>query len=204
MPAFNRDRHPRRALLFAASILLAGFAVSGAEQPAPVVKSVEPFGLARGPFVMDGNPGEWGPIIKKEEGSVIFKSSHLEFWGGNLKEGFTGDISIFDSRGQVIAMSRLAYDATNLYCAVIVLGAPLANHSSSPQELIYGGDSIGLCMGPIGGKGTNQRFICGLYAGKPTVVAMREQWPESKPYTYFTEASGKVTLPFVAPLATAQ
>ena len=53
-------------------------------------------------------------------------------------------------------------------------------------------------------RGTNQRFICGLYAGKPTVVAMREQWPESKPYTYFTEASGKVTLPFVAPLATAQ
>ena len=95
--------------------------------------------------------------------------------------GFHGTISVFDTRGKVLANGRLAYDDKNLYCAVIVPRAPLLNNSSSPQELMYGGDSIGICVGPSGGKGANQRFVCGLYAGKPTVVAMREQWPVAKP-----------------------
>ncbi|MBC7979561.1 MAG: hypothetical protein H7Y36_03250, partial [Armatimonadetes bacterium] len=61
------------------------------EQTAPVVKSVEPFGMARGPFVMDGNPGEWGPAIPEHDGTwVTFKSSRTQFWGGTLHEGFTG------------------------------------------------------------------------------------------------------------------
>ena len=154
----------RLSRLVVASSLL-GSLVFGAEPAAPVVKSVPPFGLARGPFVIDGNPGEWGPSIAENDSWVTFKSSRTQFWGGTLHQGFTGDISIHDSKDQVIGVSRLAYDATNLYCAVIVRGAPLRNHSSSPQELLYGGDAIGLCFGPSGGKGTNQRFICGLYAG---------------------------------------
>lgn len=44
------------------------------------------------------------------------------------------------------------------------------------------------------------RAVCGQADGGGDAG----QWPESKPYTYFTEAAGKVTLPFFAPLATAQ
>ncbi|MBA3936040.1 MAG: hypothetical protein H0X38_01130 [Planctomycetes bacterium] len=183
--------------------------LSGAEAGAPILKSAEPFGLARGPFVMDGNHADWGEFHRIGDGSnavLHFKSSSDQFWDNQIgfRAAFTSDISVFDNRGRLVAISRLAYDEKNLYCAVIVQRAPLLNNSSSPQELLYGGDAIGLCVGPSQGKGVNQRFICGMYAGKPTVVAMREQWPQAKPYTYFTEASGKVTLPFVAPLSTAQ
>ncbi len=199
-----------RSFVPVAAVLLGWLAgplvCSEAEQAAPVVKSAAPFGLALGPFVMDGNPNDWGLFDNSNGERAIFKSSKTTYWPNQIgyRAAFTGDISIFDSRGKPFVSSRLAYDATNLYCAVIVEGAPLKNNSSSPQELLYGGDAIGICVGPSGGKGTNQRFICGLYAGRPTVVAMRETWPEAKPYTYFTEASGKFTLPFVAPVPAAQ
>ena len=176
-------------IIFSGMLWLAGPGNCAAAEPtAPVVKLAAPFGLARGPVVIDGDPVEWGGMHDVSGGSLTFKSAHKEFWGGTLREAFTATISVFDTRGKVLANGRLAYDETNLYCAVIVPRAPLLNNSSSPQELLYGGDTIGICVGPSGGKGANQRFVCGMYAGKPTVVAMREQWPLAKPYTYFTEA----------------
>ena len=50
----------RAGLLATMLLLVAVFDCGAAEPSAPVVKFAPPFGLARGPVLIDGDPVEWG------------------------------------------------------------------------------------------------------------------------------------------------
>lgn len=100
--------------------------------------------------------------------------------------------------GVVAARFKLAYDSQALYAFVrVVDDSPLKNAATVPEELLKGGDAVGLCLGPAGGKGANQRFLVTRLDGRPLVLAMRPQWPVKRPYTYYTQAAGAVPMDFV-------
>ena len=104
------------------------------------------------------------------------------------------------------AWVKLGYDSDNFYALVQVKDdSPLKNGATVEQELLKGGDAVGFCFGPAGGKGANQRILVAQIGGKPVVLAMRPEWPDkSKPYTYRTSAAGAVKMDYVAPLAGGQ
>ncbi len=103
------------------------------------------------------------------------------------------------------ARFKIAYDGQNLYALVQVQDdSPLRNTSQILPELLKGGDAVGFCFGPAGGKSANQRLLVAQVGDKPVHVALRPAWPEKKPYTYHTDAVGDVKMDFVAPLAEVQ
>jgi hypothetical protein len=98
----------------------------------------------------------------------------------------------------VVTTFKLAYDAARLYALIRVTDdSPLKNGATVREELLKGGDALGLCFGPVGGKGANQRLLLAQVDGKPYVLAMRPLWPEKRPYQYFTQAAGTVAMEFV-------
>ncbi len=130
------------------------------------------------PREIDGNPAEWA--------------------------GQQAAQSVLGAEG-VLATFKLAYDAANLYVlAEVVDDSPLKNGATVREELLKGGDALGLCFGPVGGKGVNQRIMLAQLDGKPYVLAMRPQWAEKRPYAYHTAAAGTVAMDFVGELTEAK
>lgn len=126
------------------------------------------------PRAIDGNPAEWA--------------------------GQQAAQTVLGTEG-VLATFKLTYDTANLYVLVEVTDdSPLKNGATVREELLKGGDALGLCLGPAGGKGANQRFMLAQLDGKPYVLAMRPQWAEKRPYEYHTAAAGTVAMDFVGAL----
>ncbi len=120
-------------------------------------------------------------IIKMATPPTI--NGQAEDWAGNT----TGH-SITGKSGPC-ATVRLGYDATSLYLLYEVQSPTQgANNTTVFQELMKGGDAIGLCLGPINGAGVNQRLVIAQVNGKATVVLIRPQSVVKKPYTYRSPA----------------
>lgn len=110
-------------------------------------------------------------------------NGQTEDWAGNT----TGH-SITGKSGPC-ATVRLSYDATSLYMLYEVQSPTQgANNTTVFQELMKGGDAVGLCLGPINGAGVNQRLVIAKVNGKATVVLIRPQSVVKKPYTYRSPA----------------
>lgn len=127
------------------------------------------------PITIDGDPVEWKGLQAEQ---------HVQ--------GRLGEVATF----------KLAYDAENLYALVRVIDAsPLRNSAGLYQELLKGGDAVGICLGPQGGQGGPQRIMLAQVAGRAEIVAMRPQWKAGgHPYRYFTEAAGAVPMADVSRL----
>jgi hypothetical protein len=97
--------------------------------------------------------------------------------------------------GSVAATFKLSYDHEHFYALIQVNDdSPLKNSATVPEELLKGGDAVGLCFGSTIAKGINQRFLITRLNAKPYVLAMRPRWPRKRPYTYYTRATGAVTM----------
>lgn len=101
-----------------------------------------------------------------------------------------------------VARFKLGWDDSSLYALFQVIDdSPLKNGATVLQELFKGGDAVGICIGTPGVQGSEQRLLAGLFADRPTVLAMRPRWPDtSKPYRYFTTASGTLDMDWVGAL----
>ena len=102
-------------------------------------------------------------------------------------------------RAEPVARFKVAWDEQAFYVLLTVKDdSPMKNGSTVFQELLKGGDAIGICFGGTDGTPASQRIMLALVNGKPEVLAMRPQWPDkAHPYTYFTQAAGKVPMDFV-------
>ena len=121
------------------------------------------------PPAIDGDPRDWAGITAEQA-------------------------IVLPGRTEPVARFKLAWDDRNLYALVSVTDAsPMKNGSTVFQELLKGGDAIGICFGADGTP--PQRIMCAMLNGKPEVLAMRPQWPDkAHPCTCFTQAAGKVPM----------
>ncbi len=84
------------------------------------------------------------------------------------------------------------YDDANLYLLVTVVdSSPMKNStgSSDPAMMLKGGDAVGFCFGPVGGKGQNQRILTAMLEGRPAAVAYRPDSERKRPYTFASPVS---------------
>ena len=84
------------------------------------------------------------------------------------------------------------YDDKNLYLLMTVVDAsPMKNStgSSDPAMMLKGGDAVGFCFGPAGGKGRNQRIMTAMLDGRPTAVGYRPDSDRKRPYTFASPVS---------------
>ena len=150
-----------------AAVLVAGGAVLAADLPAAVVM------VQQAPAI-DGDGRDWAGIKAEQEIALPGQS-------------------------KPVARFKLAWDDKAFYILVTVKDdSPMKNGSTVFQELLKGGDAIGVCLGTADGTPAPQRIMLALVNGKPEVLAMRPQWPDkAHPYTYFTQAAGKVPMDYV-------
>ena len=118
--------------------------------------------------------------------------------------GITASHSIaVPGKNQTVATFKLAYDAAGFYALVEVKDdSPLKNKSNVQEELLKGGDAIGLCFGTVGGQGANQRIMAAQIDGQPVIMALRPVWPVKKPHTFTSITS--VTMDYVGPVTGAK
>ncbi len=94
------------------------------------------------------------------------------------------------------------YDADNLYFMVRVQDdSPLKNSTSpfDPAMMLKGGDAVGFCFGPEGGRGEQQRIMVAQLDGQPVAVVYRPNSTVAKPYAFASPVSTFV-MAYVSPL----
>ncbi|MBI1368368.1 MAG: PQQ-binding-like beta-propeller repeat protein [Planctomycetes bacterium] len=97
------------------------------------------------------------------------------------------------------ATFKLAYDEANLYARIVVHDkSPMKNSAGVIEELIKGGDAVGVCLGGVTDVRALQRIMIARVEGKPTILAMRPNWREHKPYTY--TSVGSYAMDYVGPV----
>lgn len=139
--------------------------------------AIEPAAMVKTatPFIIDGRATDWGHIA--------------------------ADQSITTLDGQPAATFKLAYDDANLYAIFFVTDAsPLKNTATVLQELLKGGDAVGICLGPVRGQGAPQRILLAQIDGKPVLLAYRPKWNTKQPHTFASPVK-TVTMDYVGPLA---
>jgi hypothetical protein len=84
----------------------------------------------------------------------------------------------------------MAYDDEFIYAAFeIIDDSPLKNSASVVQELIKGGDAVGLAFEATKGPKYTQRVIVARVEGRSVVVVLRPDWPNKKPHTFTSPVS---------------
>jgi hypothetical protein len=130
------------------------------------------------PLVIDGQTTDWAHITAE------------------------GAITTPDERPA--ATFKLACDDTHLYALFSVIDAsPLKNGAAIPQELLKGGDAVGMCLGHAKGQIPPQRLLLAQLNGKPVLMVYRPKWPTKQPHTFASPVKS-VTLDYVGPLDGAQ
>lgn len=106
--------------------------------------------------------------------------------------------------GEPAAALRLASDDKHLYALFEVIDdSPLKNGASVLQELLKGGDAVGLALASRKGKPFAQRILIAHVDGKPVLMALRPQWDEKNPHT-FSSPVKQVKMDYVGPVAGAE
>lgn len=137
-----------------------------------------------------------------EPPAAIVRTDHAMTVDGKLDdwEGITADHEVSNLQGETVATFRLAFDEDRLYAAFAVRdGSPLRNGSTVMEELLKGGDAVGLCLGPAGERGAHQRILAARVKGKAVVMAYRPEWPEKRPHT-FASPVRELEMDYVGPV----
>jgi hypothetical protein len=134
--------------------------------------------------------------------AVIVRTATQPTVDGDLSDwaGITAEHPIVDLNGKPVASFKLQADDTHLYVAFSVRDhSPLRNTSAVPEELIKGGDAVGLCLGAVEGRGAYQRIVATEIAKKAVLVAMRPVWPDKRPHSYVSPVR-TLTMDYVGPV----
>lgn len=147
-----------RAVFLAVTMLLAGTVVAGTALAGVDRPAV--IVPVDAPITVDGDDQEWRGIQAQQ---TIFQGA------------------------KPVAQFKLAADEMAFYaCAHVRDTSPLLNNAKILQEVIKGGDAIGLCF--LYGKRADrhQRIVAAKVEGRDVVMVMRPRWneKEARPYTY--------------------
>lgn len=131
------------------------------------------------PLTVDGLTSDWGFITRAQ--------------------------GIRRSDGSPAASFRLAYDDQRLYALFEVIDdSPLVNGAAVREELIKGGDCVGLALQALKDWPARQRLIAAQVDGEPVLIAMRPEWKrEKRPHTYLSPVK-EVAMDDVGPVEDAE
>ncbi len=108
--------------------------------------------------------------------------------------------SIKTPAGNYIAAFRLAYDDAALYALFeVVDDSPLKNQSNVLEEILKGGDCVGIAIAGSKGPKSTQRILVAQVDGKPVIMALRPKWSEKRPHTFASPVKA-VTMDYVGPI----
>lgn len=108
--------------------------------------------------------------------------------------------SIKTPAGEGVAAFRLACDDDFLYALFEVADdSPLKNQSAVLEEILKGGDCVGLALEGVKGPKKTQRILVAQVDGKPVVMALRPEWPEKRPHTFASPVKA-VKMDYVGPV----
>ncbi len=114
--------------------------------------------------------------------------------------GITATHAVFTALGEQVATFRLAADTEHLHVAFeVVDDSPMRNTAAALEELIKGGDAVGIFLGPVNGRGRPQRIMAAEVAGRPVAMAYRPSWPAQRPYTFSSPVSD-LRMDYVGPV----
>ncbi len=137
-----------------------------------------------------------------EEAAVVAVPSPMtidadkEDWGV-----ITATHGIRNLQNKPVAAFRLAYDKQNLYVLFEVIDdSPLKNSATVLEELIKGGDAVGIGLrGYKLSPDKAQRIVFAQVDGEAVVMAMRPKWNEKTPHT-FASPVGQEKMDYVGPV----
>jgi hypothetical protein len=102
--------------------------------------------------------------------------------------------------GQPAAAFRLAADDTYLYALFeVVDDSPLKNGATVLQEILKGGDAVGLALASRKGTPYAQRILVAQVEGKSVIMALRPSWDVKQPHT-FSSPVKQVKMDYVGPI----
>ena len=141
------------------------------------------------------------PAHAEVEAAVVKAPHPIEVDGDPADWGFvTATQGIRLPDGEPAAALRLAYDDTYLYALFEVIDdSPLKNSATVREELLKGGDAVGLAFEATRGDKSTQRVLAARVDGEDVVIALRPEWHEKRPHT-FTSPVGVRTMDYVGPI----
>jgi len=141
------------------------------------------------------------PVAADSPAAIVRTNTPIEVDGQQEDWAeITAEHRVLNLQQEPVASFKLAYDEERLYATFYVDDeSPIQNSSSVLEEVLKGGDAVGLCLGSVGDEGASQRILATRVDDQNLVVAYRPQWSEKRSHT-FSSPTGEMVMEYVGPV----